>query len=615
MENSCPLVELSGQDSLSLEASDSNALILPTKRSKKRKGKDQELVRAKEKQTPKLSKTQIRKLKKEMTSIMLVQEEKEKALLLSKSIETLEKYKIPEDTYSLLQSSKTIGQAETMREKRRRAIQFSKAGLEVPHSDKSSKARDERQVAKHARDSLASSQEPVFGKDLGLSCSSIDTLPTMEVSLKNHGAPLEEGTKTCIPNLPVDNGRKSSILMGPLSAPIIVHVSRPDEIENKRNDLPIVMMEQEIMEAINENSTVMICGETGCGKTTQVPQVCFFMKPALVQTSLLFEVVSLVLLNPVVLLSLLLPSELLLNLVFILVKVGFQVRHDKKIGDRCSIKFMTDGILLREVQNDILQKCYSVIILDKAHERSLNTDILIGMLSRVIRLRQDLFEKQQRMVLSGQSKNPENMILPLKLILMSATLRVEDFISGRRLFHVPPPVIEVPTRQYPVTVHFSKRTELVDYIGQAFKKVMSIHKRLPQGGILVFVTGQREVEYLCRRLCNASREVTTSIFKWDKSNEATAPSDINSVEDINMTDISEAFEINGDSTHQQTDRFSSYDENQYDYASYDSETESELEIFGEDGNKLDHKSMENGDNLVDVLGGDIGSLASLGKTD
>ena len=134
-----------------------------------------------------------------------------------------------------------------MREKRRRAIQFLKAGLEVPHSDKSSKGRDsdnlsfssdpeleleeinsrkdisknhigqpmmiEREVAKHACDSLASSQEPVFGKVLGPSSSSVDTLRTIEVSLKDNGAPLEEGPKTYIPKLPVDDGRKSSMLM------------------------------------------------------------------------------------------------------------------------------------------------------------------------------------------------------------------------------------------------------------------------------------------------------------------------------------------------------------------------------------------------------------------
>ncbi|GMI73736.1 FASCIATED STEM 4 [Hibiscus trionum] len=641
MEDSCPPIELMiGQDTLSLEASDSNALILPTKKSKKRRGKGQELQRVKEKQNPKLSKSQIKKLKK-------IEEEKEKALLLSKSIETLEKYKIPEDVYSLLQSSKTIGRVETMREKRRTAIQFSKVGLEVPHSVKSSKGWDrgntspsssepeteldtnqnhiepsmiiEKEVAKHARDSQSafesSSQKLTFCKGLSPCCSDVDALPTMEVSFKNDDAPFEEGMETCIPKLPVDDGRKNSLSMGPLSAPTVVHVRRPDEIENKRKDLPIVMMEQEIMEAINENSTVIICGETGCGKTTQVPQFLYEAGFASSQSTIRSGVIGVTQPRRVAVLAT--AKRVAFELGLHLGKeVGFQVRHDKKIGDRCSIKFMTDGILLREVQNDALLKRYSVIVLDEAHERSLNTDILIGMLSRVIQLRQDLYEKQQQMVLSGQSISPENMIFPLNLVLMSATLRVEDFVSGRRLFRVPPPVIEVPTRQYPVTIHFSKRTELVDYIGQAFKKVMSIHKRLPPGGILVFVTGQREVEYLCRRLRKASKDLIAKISKGDKGTEVTPYSQIKSDEGINMKDISEAFEINGDSTHQKTDRFSSYDEDHCDYdeddsdASYDLETDSELETFDEDGKTVDQKSMEDGDNLVDVLGGD-GSLGSL----
>ncbi|KAL4312638.1 hypothetical protein GQ457_01G054020 [Hibiscus cannabinus] len=641
MENSCPLIELMiGQDTLSLEASDSNALILPTKTSKKRIGKDQELQRVKEKQNPKLSKSQIKKLKK-------IEEEKEKALLLSKSIETLEKYKIPEDVYSLLQSSKTIGRAETMREKRRTAIQFSKVGLEAPHSVKSSKGWDrgntspsssepeteldtnqnhiepsmiiEKEVVKHARDPQSafgsSYQKLTFCKVLSPSCSDVDALPTLEVSFKNDDTPLEEGMETCIPKLPVDDGRKKSLSMGPFSAPTVVHVTRPDEIENKRKDLPIVMMEQEIMEAINENSTVIICGETGCGKTTQVPQFLYEAGFASSQSTIRSGVIGVTQPRRVAVLAT--AKRVAFELGLHLGKeVGFQVRHDKKFGDRCSIKFMTDGILLREVQNDALLRRYSVIVLDEAHERSLNTDILIGMLSRVIQLRQDLYKKQQQVVHSGQSISPENRIFPLNLVLMSATLRVEDFVFGTDLFHIPPPVIEVPTRQYPVTIHFSKRTELVDYIGQAFKKVMSIHKRLPPGGILVFVTGQREVEYLCRRLRKASKDLITKISKEDKGTEATPYSLIKSGEDINMKDISEAFEINGDSTHQKTDRFSSYDEDHYDYdedgsdASYYSETDSELEIFDEDGKTLDQKSMEDGDNLIDMLGGD-GSLASL----
>ncbi|KAE8672224.1 EXORDIUM like 2 [Hibiscus syriacus] len=558
MENSCPPIELMiGQDTLGLEASDSNALILPTKRSKKRRGKDQELQRVKEKQNPKLSKSQIRKLKK-------IEEEKEKALLLLTSIETLEKYKIPEDVYSLLQSSKTIGQAKTMREKRRTAILFSKVGLEVPHSVKSSKGWDhgntssyepeteleqlnlrkdtgqnhieptmviEKEVAKQAHDSLSSSQKLTFCKGLSPSCSDVDNLPTMEVSFKNDDAALEEGMETCIPKLPVNDGRKSSMSKGPLSAPTVVHVTRPDEIENKRNDLPIVMMEQEIMEAINENSTVIICGETGCGKTTQVPQFLYEAGFGSSQSTIRSGIIGVTQPRRVAVLAT--AKRVAFELGLHLGKeVGFQVRHDKKIGDKCSIKFMTDGILLREVQNDALLKRYSVLVLDEAHERSLNTDILIGMLSRVIRLRQDLYEKQQQMVLSGQS------------------------------------------------------------------------------GILVFVTGQREVEYLCRRLRKASKDIITKISKGGNVTEATPYSQIKLDEDINMKDISEAFEINGESTHQKTDRFSSYDEDHYDYDEDDSETDSELEIFYEDGQTLDQKSMEDGDNLVDVLGGD-GSLASL----
>lgn len=74
-------------------------------------------------------------------------------------------------------------------------------------------------------------------------------------------------------------------------------------------------------------------------------------------------------------------------------EVGYQVRHDRSVGDNCSIKFMTDGIMLQELKSDFMMKHYSVIILDEAHERSLNTDILVGMLSRAVKFRQVLFLK------------------------------------------------------------------------------------------------------------------------------------------------------------------------------------------------------------------------------
>lgn len=170
-----------------------------------------------------------------------------------------------------------------------------------------------------------------------------------------------------------------------------------------------------------------------------------------------------------------------------------QVRYDRRMGKDTALKFMTDGILLREVQEDFLLSKYNVVVIDEAHERSLNTDVLLGMLSRVVALRRSMYDK-------SVSEGSNGVVAPLKLIIMSATLRVEDFVKNKQLFTCPPPVVQVPARQYPVAVHFQKKTELDDYVGAAFKKTCQIHKSLPEGGILVFLTGQREVEHLCFKL-------------------------------------------------------------------------------------------------------------------
>lgn len=126
--------------------------------------------------------------------------------------------------------------------------------------------------------------------------------------------------------------------------------------------------------------------------------------------------------------------------------VSYQIRFDDKTKPETKIKFMTDGVLLREAEKDPLLKKYSVIIIDEAHERSVSTDILIGHLSRFVYKR--------------NSEKYAEKFGKLKLVIMSATLRVEDFMpnSARKiqLFKSAPPLINVESRQYDVQIHFNR---------------------------------------------------------------------------------------------------------------------------------------------------------------
>jgi ATP-dependent RNA helicase DHX37/DHR1 len=168
--------------------------------------------------------------------------------------------------------------------------------------------------------------------------------------------------------------------------------------------------------------------------------------------------------------------------------VAHQIRYSSTTSSETAIKFMTDGVLLRELASDFLLSAYSVVVVDEAHERGVNTDVLIGVLSRVSKLR----EKKWR-------EEPTGPVKPLRIVIMSATLRVDDFTANSTLFPTPPPVIHISARQHPVTVHFARKT-VSDYVTEAYKKVCKIHARLPPGGILVFMTGQSEIMGLCRKL-------------------------------------------------------------------------------------------------------------------
>jgi ATP-dependent RNA helicase DHX37/DHR1 len=259
----------------------------------------------------------------------------------------------------------------------------------------------------------------------------------------------------------------------------LVRVSRTKEIETQRSKLPAVLTEQEVVDAVRNNDFSIISGDTGCGKSTQVPQFLYesgFTEGA--NEGLLIGVTQP---RRVAAVSVAERVGVELNDSSL---VGYQVRYDRKIDEKkIRIKFMTDGILLREVQQDITLAKYSVIVIDEAHERSINCDMLLGLLSGSIRARKAQSVKDPR-------------IRPLRVVVMSATLRLTDFTQSGLTSAGSLAVVNIDNRMHPVIVHYD-RTTASEYLPLVTDKITKIHKTLPQGSILVFVTGKGEVHQIC----------------------------------------------------------------------------------------------------------------------
>ncbi|OQV04098.1 Helicase associated domain-containing protein [Cladophialophora immunda] len=276
-------------------------------------------------------------------------------------------------------------------------------------------------------------------------------LPVLKPATKSDTQPPKPSPANQLPN-PIPNRRAYA-----------VHVRRPEDIQQARSQLPILQREQEIMEAVHNNPVVIIKGETGSGKTTQIPQFLFEAgygspegpTPGMIGVTQPRRVAA--------------------------------IRFDSTVSSNTAVKFMTDGILLRELSEDLLLRKYSVIVVDEAHERSVNTDILIGMLSKIV---------PARMQKNQFNPNPK----PLKLVIMSATLNIGDFLH-EKLFSpsLRPPIVEAEGRQHRVTTHFALRSR-ADYVEEVIEKLRRAHRKLPRGGILVFLTGQNEIKQVGNRL-------------------------------------------------------------------------------------------------------------------
>jgi ATP-dependent helicase HrpA len=242
-------------------------------------------------------------------------------------------------------------------------------------------------------------------------------------------------------------------------------------------DLPVSGRREEIAKTIKENQVVVIAGETGSGKTTQLPKICLELglgKVGLIGHTQPRRLAARTVANRI-------AEELQTTLGS---TVGYQVRFTEQVADNTMVKLMTDGILLAETQNDRYLDRYEVLIIDEAHERSLNIDFLLGYLHRILPRRPDL-----------------------KVIITSATIDLDRFSKH---FHNAP-VIEVSGRTYPVELHYRPLEDLDEGSEKSIPEgIVSAAEELVRlerskgitgaGDILVFLSGEREIreaaEYL-----------------------------------------------------------------------------------------------------------------------
>ncbi|GLJ23329.1 hypothetical protein SUGI_0441370 [Cryptomeria japonica] len=230
--------------------------------------------------------------------------------------------------------------------------------------------------------------------------------------------------------------------------------------------LPINEYENEILKAVTHNSIVVIIGETGSGKTTQLSQIMHrhgFTKSGRVGITQPRRVAA-------VSVSRRVASEMGVR---IGEEVGYSIRFEDRTSDRTCIKYLTDGCLLRECLSDPELRQYAVIILDEAHERSLNTDILLGLMKKLVRRRSQ----------------------DLKVIITSATLDGDKFSS----FFFKCPVLNIPGKLFPVEILYSMERP-ASYRESALQTAIDLHTQQPPGDILLFMTGQDDIDKTVSKL-------------------------------------------------------------------------------------------------------------------
>ncbi|KAG2187395.1 hypothetical protein INT44_005083 [Umbelopsis vinacea] len=230
-------------------------------------------------------------------------------------------------------------------------------------------------------------------------------------------------------------------------------------IQEQRESLPIYKLRNALVQAIAENQMLVVVGDTGSGKTTQMAQYLAeegFANRGKIGCTQPRRVAAMSVAKRV-------AEEVGCR---VGQEVGYTIRFEDCTSPDTRIKYMTDGMLLRECLIDPKVSQYSVIILDEAHERTISTDVLFGLLKRATKARPDL-----------------------KLIITSATLDADKFAT----YFENCPIFTIPGRTYPVEILYTKEPE-ADYMDAALITVMQIHLSEPPGDVLLFLTGQEEID-------------------------------------------------------------------------------------------------------------------------
>ncbi|KAF9581051.1 DEAH-box ATP-dependent RNA helicase prp43 [Lunasporangiospora selenospora] len=226
-----------------------------------------------------------------------------------------------------------------------------------------------------------------------------------------------------------------------------------------RRKLPVNRHRQEFLDLIHNNQVVILVGETGSGKTTQIPQYLVFDDlPA-------FKGRKIACTQPRRLAAMSVAQRVAEEMDVVLSQeVGYNIRFEDCTSANTMLQYMTDGMLLREAMNDPLLSRYSAIILDEAHDRTLSTDILMGLMKEIIKKRDDL-----------------------KVVVMSATLDAGKF---QKYFN-DAPLMNVPGRTFPVEIYYTPEPES-DYLEAAIFTAAQIHRTEDAGDILMFLTGEED---------------------------------------------------------------------------------------------------------------------------